>query len=161
SCKEEDRDLWAPLLKAAGVQGEFASEALRRLGALELRSEADFTSLVVSVRPLGPAARAIKRAFDLIVSSIALIFLLPMLAVIAAIIKLEDGGPILFRQRRVGRGNRFFWIYKFRSMRVDSSDADASRLTSRDDDRTTRIGKFIRRTSIDELPQLFNVWRAD
>src|SRR5690606_31664375 len=72
--------------------------------------------------------------------------------------KLEDGGPVLFKQKRVGAGNRFFWIYKFRSMRVESTDADATRLATRDDDRTTRLGKFIRRTSIDELPQLFNVW---
>ena len=76
-------------------------------------------------------------------------------------ILLEDGAPVLFVQRRVGRGNRFFAIYKFRSMRNERSDADGRTSASRDDDRITRVGRFIRATSIDELPQLFNVLAGD
>lgn len=161
SCRPEDREDWVPLLRAGGVQGEFLSDALRRLGALELRNESDFSTIVVSASPLGPEARVIKRIMDLGVSSLALTLLLPLMLAVALAIKLEDGGPVLFKQRRVGRGNRFFSIYKFRSMRVAQADADASRLATRDDDRTTAVGRFIRRTSIDELPQLFNVWRGD
>lgn len=161
SCARDDRDKWAPLLRAAGVQGEFVSDALRRLGALKIRNEPGFSSVVVSSRPLGFEARFAKRVMDLTLSSAALLLLAPLMALIAALIKIEDGGPVLFKQRRMGRGNRFFWIYKFRSMRVEGSDADGQRSASRDDDRVTRIGKVIRQTSADELPQLFNVWRGD
>jgi exopolysaccharide biosynthesis polyprenyl glycosylphosphotransferase len=161
SCQDEDRNLWAPLLRAAGVQGEFVSSTLRNIGALELRNETGFCTIVVSAKPLGPEARMTKRAVDMIVSSIALIALIPLLVIVSVAIKLEDGGPVLFRQRRMGRGNRFFWIYKFRSMRIENTDADGARSASRDDERTTRIGSFIRRTSIDELPQLYNVWKGD
>ena len=68
---------------------------------------------------------------------------------------------ILFRQQRQGRSNRLFWIYKFRSMRVERNDLAGTRSASRDDDRITRVGRFIRRSSIDELPQLFNVLRGE
>src|SRR3546814_3500241 len=72
-------------------------------------------------------------------------------------IKLDSPGPVFFRQERMGRGNRIFRILKFRSMRVEATDANGARSASRDDDRITRVGKFIRATSIDELPQLINV----
>jgi lipopolysaccharide/colanic/teichoic acid biosynthesis glycosyltransferase len=71
---------------------------------------------------------------------------------VAVAIKLEDGGPVLFIQRRLGRGNQFFDMLKFRSMREEKLDHNGSRSTARDDDRIARIGAFIRRTSIDELP---------
>jgi exopolysaccharide biosynthesis polyprenyl glycosylphosphotransferase len=161
SCAHDDRALWAPLLRAAGVQGEFVSDALRKLGALKIQNEVGFSSVVVSTRPLGIEARVLKRLMDVSLSSFALLVLSPLMAVVALLIRLEDGGPVLFRQRRMGYGNRFFWIYKFRSMRTELGDADGSRSISREDDRTTTIGKLIRRTSIDELPQLFNVWRGD
>lgn len=161
NCPPEERDLWAPLLRAAGVEGEFVSADLRRLGALKIRNEPGFTGIVVSAQPLGTEARVIKRVVDVIVSTIGLLVLAPLMLVVALAIRAEDGGPALFRQRRMGAGNRFFWIYKFRSMRVEAADADAGRLTARNDERTTQIGRFIRRTSIDELPQLFNVWRGD
>ncbi len=161
SCPDEDRDLWAPLMRAAGVQGEFVSSALWRLGALKLQVERGFSTIVVSAKPLGVEARVMKRLMDLAVSSAALVALAPLMAIVAVLIKLEDGGPVLFKQRRMGRGNRFFWIYKFRSMQVEQGDADGNRSAARDDDRATRFGRLIRRTSIDELPQLFNVWRGD
>ncbi|AKH41354.1 exopolysaccharide biosynthesis polyprenyl glycosylphosphotransferase [Altererythrobacter atlanticus] len=160
-CRPEERNRWAALLRSAGVQGEFVSESLRKLGAFEMKRERGFSTIVVSTRPLGIRARATKRMLDVCLSSIALLLLSPLIIIVAALIKLEDGGAILFRQQRMGRGNRFFWIYKFRSMREAHSDAHGLRSASRDDDRTTRIGKIIRRTSIDELPQLFNVWRGD
>jgi lipopolysaccharide/colanic/teichoic acid biosynthesis glycosyltransferase len=81
--------------------------------------------------------------------------------VVAIAIKLDSKGPVFFLQPRVGRGNRIFLTYKFRSMRADMADAAGNKSTSRDDDRVTRVGHFIRKTSIDELPQLFNVLRGE
>jgi lipopolysaccharide/colanic/teichoic acid biosynthesis glycosyltransferase len=75
----------------------------------------------------------------------------------AAAVKIESRGPVIFRQRRYGFNNELIEIYKFRSMYVDLSDAHASRLVTKDDPRVTRVGRFIRKTSLDELPQLFNV----
>ena len=102
-----------------------------------------------------------KRALDLVVAVIALILLSPLLAIVALAIRLESQGPVLFTQLRVGQGNRQFRIFKFRSMRADSSDAAGTMSTGRDDQRITKVGRVIRRTSIDELPQLLNVIRGD
>ena len=118
-------------------------------------------SLVVSVGPLGLRSRAVKRAMDVLIASSATLVLAPLLLIIGSMIWLEDRGPVFFLQQRQGRNNRLFWIYKFRSMRVEKLDAAGARSASRDDDRITRIGRFIRKTSIDELPQLLNVLRGD
>jgi len=117
--------------------------------------------LRVSIGPLGLRARAAKRLFDLILAGGGLILLSPLLLLVAIAILLEDGSPVLFVQRRVGRGNRFFNMLKFRSMRSAASDGAGELSTRRDDDRITRVGRLIRRTSIDELPQLFNVLRGE
>ncbi|MFN3863841.1 MAG: sugar transferase [Erythrobacter sp.] len=163
SCPRERREDWAFLLKSAGVYGEIVSEPAHRLGAVGVHryDQLDRTTLVVSTGPLQLRARIIKRAFDILVAGAALIVLSPLLLVVALLIKLEDGGPVLFVQRRLGRGNQFFAMYKFRSMRPERLDRDGNRSVSRDDDRITRIGAFIRRTSIDELPQLVNVLMGD
>lgn len=87
--------------------------------------------------------------------------LAPVLLLVAIAVKLDSPGPVLFKQPRVGRGNRSFQIMKFRSMRDEMSDRAGGRSTGRDDDRITRVGKIIRKTSIDELPQLFNVLLGD
>ncbi|MFV3517275.1 sugar transferase, partial [Mycobacterium tuberculosis] len=97
------------------------------------------------------------RLFDLVVATLALIILLPLLLIVALLIKLDSPGPVLFKQMRIGRGNRLFSVYKFRSMRTEVCDTNADRLTARNDDRVTRIGKILRKTSIDELPQLIQV----
>jgi len=163
SCPQERRQDWAFLLKCAGVYGEIVSEPAHTLGAVGVHryDVLDRTTLVVSTGPLGLRARILKRAFDVVVALGGLIALSPLLLVIAVMIKLEDGGPVLFIQRRLGRGNQFFDMFKFRSMREEKLDHDGNRSASRDDDRITRIGAFIRRTSIDELPQLFNVLKGD
>ncbi|RZJ47393.1 MAG: exopolysaccharide biosynthesis polyprenyl glycosylphosphotransferase [Brevundimonas sp.] len=98
-----------------------------------------------------------KRLQDLIISLIALIGLAPVMAVIALVIRLDSPGPIFFRQRRHGFNQEEIVVWKFRSMRQETADATASRQVTHDDDRVTRIGKFIRKTSLDELPQLLNV----
>lgn len=163
SCPRERRESWAFLLKSTGVYGEIVSEPAHTLGAVGVnRYEGqERTTLVVSTGPLGLRARITKRAFDFSAALIGLIALSPLLLVVAALIKLEDGGPVLFVQRRLGRGNQFFDMLKFRSMRQEKLDQDGAQSTSRDDDRITRIGAFIRRTSIDELPQLINVLKGD
>lgn len=163
SCPRERRGDWAFLLKSAGVYGEIVSEPAHALGAVGVHhyDAIDRTTLVVSTGPLGLRGRILKRAFDVVVAFTGLIALSPILIVVAVLIKLEDRGPVLFVQRRLGRGNQFFDMFKFRSMREEKLDQDGDRSTARDDDRITRIGAFIRRTSIDELPQLFNVLAGD
>ncbi len=161
SCDEESRFLWAEMLKGSGRHGEIISEFSRKIGALGVvhHDDANVSAILVSSGHLGIRSRALKRLFDISISMAALLVLSPVMIVVAIVIKLHDGGPVFFRQRRVGRGNRFFNIYKFRSMR--ESDAEGGRSAAKDDDRVTPVGRFIRRTSIDELPQLLNVVKGD
>ena len=102
-----------------------------------------------------------KRLFDLLVSSAMLIICLPVMALTALLIKLESPGPVLYRQERVGQGCRNFTILKFRSMCVDSEKDGRPRWAQQNDSRVTLTGRFIRRTRIDELPQIFNVFFGD
>ncbi|RMG16649.1 MAG: undecaprenyl-phosphate glucose phosphotransferase [Planctomycetota bacterium] len=102
----------------------------------------------------------VKRGFDLLGAAALLLVFSPLLALIAAAIKLSSPGPVLFRQLRVGWGGRRFTILKFRTMCVDAERIGPTR-TLRDDPRRTRVGAFLRRTSLDELPQLLNVLRGD
>jgi lipopolysaccharide/colanic/teichoic acid biosynthesis glycosyltransferase len=161
SCPFEDREGWALALRAAGVRGELVTDRLEALAPIGLVVEDGWRSLVVSTGPLGLRQRAMKRAFDLAVTITALVVLSPLLLATAVAIRLEDRGPVLFVQRRMGQGNRLFDMRKFRSMRTESSDHHGGRSASRDDDRVTRVGRLIRRTSIDELPQLINVLRGE
>jgi sugar transferase (PEP-CTERM system associated) len=103
----------------------------------------------------------IKRSFDLLVSAVMLVVTLPLMLATAVAIRLESPGPVIFRQDRVGRGGRAFTCLKFRSMRADAEADGQPRWAAVDDDRVTRIGRFIRKTRIDELPQLINVLRGD
>jgi exopolysaccharide biosynthesis polyprenyl glycosylphosphotransferase len=163
TCPLERRADWAHMLKAMGVRGEVVSEPAHTIGALGVTrySGQDCTTLVVSTGPLGLRSRVVKRGFDWAIAAGALLVLSPLLISVAIAIKLEDGGPVLFVQRRMGRGNRLFNLLKFRSMRQVSTDADGTQCTARNDMRVTRVGRFIRSTSIDELPQLWNVLRGD
>ena len=108
-------------------------------------------------KPLADWDVVIKLAFDKIVGTIALIVLSPILLATAIAIKFESPGPIFFRQKRYGFNNELVEIFKFRSMHADKLDFDASKLVTRNDPRVTRVGRFIRKSSMDELPQLFNV----
>ncbi len=119
------------------------------------------------------AARSLsKRTVDLAGTVVGLILLLPVMLVIAALIKLDSRGPVLFRQRRLGLGGREFWFYKFRTMVPDAElklaeleayneSAGGVLFKIKQDPRVTRLGRFLRRTSLDELPQLFNVLRGE
>ncbi len=115
--------------------------------------------------------RCVKRLFDFCASLIALIPLSVIFLLIAILIKLDDRGPIMFTQTRVGRNGKLFKIYKFRSMRVNAEDlleklkahnqVEGPMFKMKDDPRITRVGKFLRKTSLDELPQLLNVVKGD
>jgi exopolysaccharide biosynthesis polyprenyl glycosylphosphotransferase len=152
---------WAIMLKGADVDGEILMEQSNKLGAIGLSHFDGYDTLQISRKPLTLRARFQKRVLDLAVAIPLLIALLPLLALVALAIKLDSRGPVLFKQARVGRGNRMFQILKFRSMRVEQLDANGARSASRDDDRITRVGRIIRATSMDELPQLFNVLLGD
>ena len=161
SCPPERRQVWALILKGANIEGEVIDDSVVALGARGARQAGGRGLLLVSLGPLGLRSRAIKRAFDISIASLALLLLAPLLAVVAAAIFIEDRGPVFFVQRRLGRGNTFFSMFKFRSMAVSRLDHDGHQSTGRDDARITQVGKFIRRTSIDELPQLLNVLLGD
>ena len=107
-------------------------------------------------RPISDWNLVFKWLFDKVVAVLALILLSPVMVATAIAVKLESRGPILFKQKRHGFNNELIEVYKFRSMYVDMADAGATRLVTRNDPRVTRVGRFIRKSSIDELPQLFN-----
>jgi exopolysaccharide biosynthesis polyprenyl glycosylphosphotransferase len=119
---------------------------------------------------LSRSSMFLKRAFDLVGATIGLIAISPVLAALALAIRLDSRGPVFFKQTRVGRDGRRFEIFKFRSMCTDAEQRKAELLHLNetvglfkiaDDPRITRVGRFIRRTSLDELPQLFNVLRGE
>jgi Undecaprenyl-phosphate glucose phosphotransferase len=108
-------------------------------------------------RPIADWDVVMKWLFDKIVGTLALIVLSPVMLAVAIAIKLDSKGPVLFKQRRHGFNNEMVEVYKFRSMYADQADPAAKKLVTKNDPRVTRVGRFIRRTSLDELPQLFNV----
>ena len=103
----------------------------------------------------------LKRGFDAGLAAFGLIASAPLWAIFAALIKLEDGGPVFFRQDRVGLGGRTFDALKFRSMRPDAEALTGAVQASERDPRVTRVGRFMRATAMDELPQLWNILRGD
>lgn len=106
----------------------------------------------------------IKRLIDILISIVALLFLTVIFAFVAPIIHFMDGGPVFYNGERIGRNGKIFKMYKFRSMRVNAPDIrleDGSTYNAEDDPRVTKIGKFIRKTSIDEIPQILNILKGD
>ena len=108
-------------------------------------------------KPIADWGSVTKWVFDKIVGTLALFFLAPLMLAVAVAIKLDSRGPVLFRQKRYGFNNELVEVFKFRSMYTDRCDANAVRLVTKNDPRVTPVGRFIRKTSLDELPQLFNV----
>jgi lipopolysaccharide/colanic/teichoic acid biosynthesis glycosyltransferase len=161
SCPSGRRVEWAMMLKGANVDGEVLDDEVARLGAQGARVVGKHGLLLVSAGPLGLRDRAIKRLFDVTFAGGAILALSPLLITVALAVKIQDGGSVFFTQRRMGRGNRFFNMYKFRSMTQTLCDTDGNVSASKNDKRITRVGRFIRKTSIDELPQLFNVLLGD
>lgn len=106
----------------------------------------------------------VKRMIDLILSILILPFALMIMIPIAIAVKLSDGGPIIYRSKRLGIGFKVFDMFKFRSMKVGAPDirnADGSTFNAEDDERVTKVGRFLRETSLDEIPQLFNIIKGD
>jgi Undecaprenyl-phosphate glucose phosphotransferase len=121
----------------------------------------DIAAFRVMSKPLTDVAVVMKWLEDKMITLFCLIAALPLMMIIALAIKLDSHGPVLFRQKRFGVNNRTFDLLKFRSMYVEQTDLLGNQLTKADDVRVTRVGRFLRRTSMDELPQLINVLRGD
>jgi exopolysaccharide biosynthesis polyprenyl glycosylphosphotransferase len=161
-------------VRAVRAQGIKLSVLPPLLEAVGSSFEVDDVDGVMLMGIRGPgltrSARALKRTVDIIGAFAGLVVLSPLLIGIAMAIKLDAPGPVLYRQRRVGRGSHGFWMLKFRSM-VDGADAHKTDLLGlneteglfkiADDPRVTRVGRFLRRSSLDELPQLWNVLRGE
>jgi len=153
--------LWSSVLKGMAIKGEIISDEQIDIGILSLAWHREHRTMVVAAGPLALRDRIIKRLLDITLSIAGLIVLAPLLVGVAIAIKLESKGPIFFMQNRVGRDNKLFRMFKFRSMYTERCDVNAVQLTTRNDTRVTKVGNFIRRTSIDELPQLINVLTGD
>ena len=137
------------LLSPEGIAFQFADRSMYDI------------MLSVSDRPLSNWSGVIKAFEDRIIGALILVFSLPLFLLIAIAIKLDSRGPVLFKQRRYGFNNELIQVYKFRTLRHDMEDADAETLVTSDDGRKTRVGAFLRRTNLDELPQFFNVLRGE
>ena len=172
-CREEGIDL---LIVTIPLTAEFRLlQVLKRLFELpvdvrlsalssQVRLDASAYTWIGSVpmfpifsRPLSDWDRMLKTVFDRVIGTIALIVLSPVMAATALAVKLDSRGPVFFRQKRYGFNNELIEVWKFRSMYTDMADANAAKLATRDDPRITRVGRIIRKTSLDELPQLVNV----
>jgi len=103
---------------------------------------------------------AFKRVYELVTAAAVLIILLPVIVAVAVAVKLDSRGPVFFKQERVGQNGEIFTVYKFRSMREDAEEQTGPVWAAGDDDRVTRVGRFLRKTRLDEVPQLFNVVRG-
>lgn len=152
-----ERAEWAAFMRLTGINAELVEPQLRHIVPTGIGRWAGAPTLVISRGPLTLAERVLKRALDLFLVVLFAPAVLPVAALIAILVKLESPGPSLFVQERVGRKNGRYRCFKFRTMRVEASDREGLRSASPDDDRMTRLGRFLRRTSLDELPQIWNV----
>ncbi|HYD07531.1 MAG TPA: undecaprenyl-phosphate glucose phosphotransferase [Reyranella sp.] len=132
-----------------------------RLGQVQASYIAGHTFLNVVDRPLCGWHAIAKEVEDRVLGAVILALIAPLMLAIALMIKLDSPGPVLFRQKRYGFNNQLIEIFKFRSMYTHMTDHNAERLTQRNDPRITRVGAFLRRTSLDELPQFLNVVRGE
>ncbi|MEQ8105121.1 sugar transferase [Enterococcus faecalis] len=103
----------------------------------------------------------LKRGIDFLLSLAGIIVLSPIILILCLAIKIDSKGPVIFKQKRVGKNKTHFYIYKFRTMKVDTPKETPTHLLSNPDFFITRVGKFLRKTSLDELPQLFNILKGD
>lgn len=161
SCQAERRRAWALYLQAVACNGEIIMPELDGIITRKPANTTPWPTLQASVGPLDLPSRISKRIFDLAITAPLIVALSPVLLILAIAVRIDSPGPILFRQQRMGQHNRLFNVYKFRSMIHEKADYSGSQSSSRSDDRVTRVGRVIRATSLDELPQLFNVIQGD
>ncbi|WP_375396499.1 sugar transferase [uncultured Sphingomonas sp.] len=161
ACPADRRQQWALYLQAVGCNGELLIPELAGLAVSKGLARHNVPTVQVSVGKLDLFNRMLKRMLDLAITVPLVVILSPVMLAVAVAIRMDSRGPVLFRQQRMGRSNRLFDVMKFRSMRHEKADRAGDRSASRGDDRITRVGRLIRATSIDELPQLFNVLRGD
>src|SRR5215471_8533747 len=128
---------------------------------LDARRYGEISTFCVMGKPLDEAAAVLKRIEDIVIALLCLLLTLPLILVIALCIKIDSPGPVFFRQKRLGANNLPFNLLKFRSMYVEQADPLGRKLTEADDPRVTWVGRFLRRTSMGELPQLINVLRGE
>ncbi len=133
-----------------------------RFGNMNQKAVKEITADVEYIADgMGRFGRISKRIIDFIISSICLVVFSPLFLIVYIAIKLEDGGPAIYKQERIGRFGRPFYIYKFRSMRTDAEKFGPALYSGENDPRLTKVGRFIRAHHLDELPQLYNVFRGD
>ena len=156
-----ERTAWAQFVRLIGIDAELIEPNLENISILGVNHWEGTPTLVVARGALNYGERALKRAFDLAIGILLLAVTGPWLLLLMTLIKLNSAGPAIFAQTRVGRNNRRYQCYKLRTMYHGMADPHGSRSTARNDDRVTRIGKVLRRYSLDEFPQLWNVIRGD
>lgn len=151
------------ICEKSGIKTQIIPDYIKYIPAKpEVEQIDDITIINIRKVPLdNPLNKCIKRSIDIVFSALSLIVLSPIMLITAICIKAESKGPVFFVQERVGFNRRHFKMYKFRSMRVQEKNEEKSKWTTKDDDRKTKVGKFIRKTNMDELPQLFNVLKGD
>lgn len=157
ACAPDRRSAWVNALMGANVQAEIFVPELAETKPMALAEHNGTPTIVVTKGPLKFPDRVTKRAIDATAALAALIVFSPIFAIVALAIKLDSRGPIFFVQTRIGRGNQLFKMIKFRSMSDNRADGQGAQSAARRDDRITMVGRFIRASSIDELPQLLNV----
>ncbi len=121
----------------------------------------DMTCVKPGLTPAQKRYLPLKRATDVLLSGLGILILSPLLLILALVIKSDSKGPVFFRQKRVGKDGTFFQIYKFRTMRTDTPRDMPTHLLNDPEAFITRSGRFLRKTSLDELPQLFNIFRGE
>ena len=140
-------------LAALASRLKLARRAYDYVGSVALVALAD--------KPISAWGTIAKDVFDQVVAALALVALAPVMLATAIAIRWDSKGPVIFKQKRYGFNNELIEVYKFRSMYVEKSDASAVKLVTKDDPRVTKVGRFIRKSSLDELPQLFNVLKGN
>ncbi|WP_333793677.1 undecaprenyl-phosphate glucose phosphotransferase [Hyphomicrobium sp.] len=140
-------------ISALNSKLRFSSSAYSYVGRVPM--------LALMDRPLTDWDRVVKNIEDRVIGGLLLLLAAPVMALVALAVRLDSNGPIFFKQRRYGFNNEIIEVLKFRSMYADKADANAAKLVTRDDPRVTRVGRFIRKTSLDELPQLINVIKGE
>ncbi|QJB70810.1 sugar transferase [Parasphingorhabdus halotolerans] len=160
ACNAERCERWAQFLSGSQSEIRFYVPNASGLGIFSTGTIQHDIFLKPKIA-LNPDQRCLKRIFDICGAIILLFLFIPLMLLTGLLVKLDHPGPMIFEQVRIGRGNRLFPLYKFRSLKTKSTDFSGQKSVTQSDDRMTSIGKFIRATSIDELPQLLNVLRGE